>query len=136
MMTLQEFYHKALDIPFKEQGRDYTGADCWGLIVLAYRDLFGITLPSNDEYYKDVKNYKELAEALSHREGWLPTEAPVTGDVVLFNLSGRPFHIGLMVDEYRFLHLDLETGATLERVDSTLWKKRVEGFYRHVERAD
>jgi len=44
---------------------------------------------------------------------------------------GLPTHLGIMVDEYRFIHISNVTHMScIERIDNTRVKDRIEGFYR------
>ncbi len=40
--------HRLVGIPFIAGGRGWDGCDCWGLLLLAYREVLGIELPSYD----------------------------------------------------------------------------------------
>ena len=56
-MDLEQFAAEVVGIPvpFKEQGRDRAGWDCWGIIVCAYREVYGIELPDLGEYYDHAR---------------------------------------------------------------------------------
>ena len=50
-MTDKEITEKYLGIPYRHRGRSLKGLDCWGLVVLVYKD-FGIDI-------LDLKSYRE-----------------------------------------------------------------------------
>jgi murein DD-endopeptidase len=39
-------FDQFVGIPYVAHGRDYAGADCWGLLYLFYRDVLGVQIPS------------------------------------------------------------------------------------------
>ena len=51
-MDINEFCRKSVGVPFLQHGRDWYAWDCWGLICVAYKELFGIILPA----YKKIFN--------------------------------------------------------------------------------
>ena len=53
-------------------------------------------------------------------------------DLALFLIAGRPVHIGLLIDRRRVLHAEKKIGVFIERIDSTMWAKRLEGVYRYA----
>ena len=67
-MDLEQFAAEVVGIPvpFMEQGRDRAGWDCWGVIVCAYREVYGIELPDLGEHY-DHAELPTLAETRAPR---------------------------------------------------------------------
>jgi len=134
-MTLDDFIRRALKVPFLEQGRDYDGWDCWGLVYCAYRDVMGVELPSYTENYHrlDVLGSPSLAKLIqSQLPYWETVTSPEKMDVAIFRLAGRPVHIGLMVDKNRALHTEVRRGSFVEPIYNVMWRGRLEGLYRHV----
>jgi cell wall-associated NlpC family hydrolase len=126
-------------IPYVSKGRDpQTGVDCWGLLRLFYAEQFGIELPLHDDRYVHSDSRGETAELARDeiRERWLQVRTPQYGDAVVLALSRRPFHVGICIGGNRFLHaLDPRVNTVIERLDAPVWARRLEGFYRHVDRA-
>ena len=93
-------------LPYVERGRDRSGVDCWGLPVLAYRELLGIELP----HYVDAPCIEERAELdtliASQREAgpWRTVERPQALDVALMRVGGYVSHVGLWDGHGRVLH--------------------------------
>jgi hypothetical protein len=52
------------------------------------------------------------------------------GDVVQIDLVRRP-HVGLMVSQTQMLHAIEGSQSCIERIDSTLWERRVRGYWRY-----
>lgn len=145
VMELATFVNKILQSRFLAKGRDYPGVDCWGVIYLAYRDVFGIDIPSYTSDYKtgDVKGSRDLSNLILYHKNscWSWVAGTANGrwqgtasamDVALFTMSGRPVHVGLMVDSKLCLHAEEEAGVFVEPIDSPMIRSRLEGIYRYA----
>jgi len=119
-------YCKYLGISFKKGGRDTTGLDCYGLAIQVCKD-FGIDLPDYDTpdeqslIYQLVNSEKELFEEL---------DKPEAGCLVLFSLKPFHFHIGVVVDNNRFIHILEKRNVAIEKLDNWFWKNKIVGFYK------
>ncbi len=137
-MTLDEFVNRALDVPFKERGRSYDGWDCWGLIYVAYRDVYGIILPTYTGEYHSTRRREELQGLIMRRKmgGWVLDDPHRPGDVVLVRMMGRDCHVGLMLSGWDMLHVQAGVLAAVEPIDRPPWRDRtydkVEGIYRYA----
>ena len=126
-------------VPFADHGRG-DGFDCWGLCRAALKATTGVDLPDYGNGYASVTDRQGIASAI--RDGlaaeWQRVAQPKAGDLVIFNIRNRPGHVALMVGPSMFLHApepdENGKGGTsrIERIDSPMWAKRIEGFYRHV----
>ncbi len=134
-MTLNEFITKALNVKFKDKGRDYSGWDCWGPSHCAYKDILGVELPSFIDDYVNAGDTKASRRVihdiiLSQKHNWESVDKPQALDVVLFRFGDTETHLGLMVDKNRFIHCEKKINTVIERIHSAKWKKRIEGIYR------
>lgn len=131
--NIKNFVSRALDVPWVDRGRDWTGWDCWGLVRLAFADCFGIILPGGGEF--SCREPQAAGQALAAgAAAWLAVdwgrERP--GDV----LFARPCHVGLILGRGEMLHCSEQAGRTLiQRYDNALWRGQTEGIYRHVQLA-
>lgn len=117
-------------VPYALNGRKASGADCWGLVRLIYKEQMGIDLPSNAEI--DGAEVDHVVEAIAKaRENWLRVDSPRVGDVVLLRIMGKVAHIGIVSQQGKFLHCREGFDAAEESYTSGKWKHRVEGFYRY-----
>lgn len=129
---MKNWWNKYVGIPYKLHGRDTDGLDCWGLVRLVYKDEKNIDLPSLSEEYYSSDNFKHNEEVISNNnENWTLSEEYTTGDVVLFRINGAESHVGIVIDDNRFLHSKEGVGVTIEKLNSTQWRKRVAGFYKY-----
>lgn len=122
---------KFIGIPFKEQGRSFSGVDCWGLAVLYYKEEFGIDLPLFTDSYS-LQDNARLQELISiKKEAWHRVAKPKVGDLVLFKVLGSETHIGIYIGENKFLHAMRNIGSAVQDLSSTEWNRRVIGYYSY-----
>lgn len=121
-------------LPWLERGRDCTGIDCWGLLALFYRDVFGIDLPSFSDDYQTVADHAAVADLMNgNMSAWREVEAGTErfGDGVLMSIGGAPAHVGIVVKPGLVLHIERGTGSIIESYYGARLKRRVLGFFRH-----
>lgn len=134
-----------IGIPFRDGGRTRGGLDCWGLLWLVEREVFGTQVPSFAGDYADTRDHARIAEMIeANLPGWDPVVAPDPasglctlgaerpGDGVLLRRRGRPLHVGVVVAPGRMLHVERGTDTVLARYDGMKERHRVLGIYRHA----
>lgn len=123
-----------IGIPYKERGRGYTGCDCYGLFRLVYGSL-GIDLPDHSDDYISVTDQREILILLdAGMPDWRPVESghERATDGILLRLAGRPYHVGVIIGQGRFIHTMDKAGACIESYRSVAYNRRVLGFFRHA----
>lgn len=124
-------YNKYIGLPYKDNGRDEAGVDCWGLARLFYKQELNIDLPSYDDLYTTSYD-PAVSQAISaHKDNWELTTTAKPGDLCLFNIYGEPAHVGVYVGSRKFLHAREGRDSVIESLDSPQWSKRFQGFYKH-----
>jgi cell wall-associated NlpC family hydrolase len=129
----KDFLKKAMTIPYLHKGRDYSGADCGGFIMLLYRDFLGITLPDFNIDY-DV-NWAVKADKSHFIENYYKlfqkVEKPELYDIVLFQTKkGIANHGGVVIGNSRFIHL-FKSGMSINSYNDETFKRRLNGFYHY-----
>ncbi len=129
---------KYIGIPFKDGGRGFSGLDCWGLVLLAWKEERGVVMPDmGDEYSSafergDVsglfgkytsQSWNEDATALPRREL----------DVLVFRFGPLELHAGLWVAPGEMIHVMQGMETALERYDTFKWQRRLSRILRPVE---
>jgi len=108
-----------VDTPYRYGGNTpSSGFDCSGLIVYVFRNAAGVGLP---------RTVAQLA-----RVG-VPVRpnAMRSGDLVLFDTTGRFSHAGIYVGAGRFVHAPSTGGVVrLDGVQARYWKPRFSGVRR------
>lgn len=122
---------KYIGIPYKANGRDYDGIDCWGLVRLVYKEELGIDLPSLDGEYQIDDDARIQDLFAQYKEGWKPSEGIEAGDVVLFRVLGSETHVGIAVSPTQFLHSRDNQNSAIESFDNHKWKSRFVGAYKY-----
>lgn len=128
-----------LGVRFAHQGRNReTGVDCLGLLLCAAEDI-GLELKQRAIREYDRKDYRSFPDTTMLRaqlDGALEkTDAMQVGDVILFNIEGRPQHLALMTDypaenTFGMIHAYAPMRKVVEhRLDET-WQQRIEQIYR------
>ena len=118
---------KYLNIPFREDGKDFDGVYCYGLCQLFYKIEKNIVLPETFELQK-------LCERI---------QAPEKHCFVTFTdlCSKGQSHIGIMIDDIRFLHISNNLKRSIpfpviEKMTNRIWKMRLYGYFRIKKNAN
>jgi hypothetical protein len=133
---MKTWWNDYISLKYLKKGRDKDGIDCWGLVKLIYKEQYNIELPSFAEEYEAEQQTKIEQLIALGKEGWEKIETPTIGDVALLRVNGLFMHVGVVVSPNQFIHVSEHTNTTIERFDTGIWKHRVEGFYRYVEKVN
>jgi hypothetical protein len=125
-----------VNIPFKNKGRDRTGADCYGLCRLVALEHDGVLMPSYLDQYEDA-NYERTAHIVSDlsRLDFIKVPNPEVGAMVVLLVKGLPWHVGRIVSEdFHFLHTMRRLGSSvIEQLYTLTWpESKIVGFYRYA----
>jgi cell wall-associated NlpC family hydrolase len=121
-------FNRYIGLPWKKFGRDFDGVDCLGLVVLFYKNELNIELPQFE--YADYEDHNSTNKVQNEAgKVFVPTENPKPGDVAQFRILGHPVHVGIVVDDHRFLHSKSMSPSSLAYYNSGYWNDRIEKFY-------
>jgi probable lipoprotein NlpC len=129
---------RLVGLPWRERGRSRDGVDCYGLAVLAFREVHGIELAGFEDAYASVAELAEISALISGNSAqwpWRPVQAAREFDVALFRRGHLQTHVGIVVDANRMLHIEQDREAIVETFTSGRWRHRHLGFYRHADLA-
>jgi cell wall-associated NlpC family hydrolase len=117
-----------IGIPYVVGGRDIHGLDCYGLVWLAEREIWGKELPclvyGQDEDAPQL--FIENRPLLNAEE----VLSPVDGDMVLLFVHAVPKHIGVYCNN-GVLHATHKNGVVWEKLDSPFMRRfDKKEFYR------
>jgi len=120
-----------IGIPFSLKGRDFSGADCWGLVLLWYENEYGVKLKSFHEDYEDISDKGGIESATrKERKNWEKTSEPEIGNVVLIRITGAEMHTGIYIGEGKMLHVMQGINSCIENLREPKWSQRVVGYYK------
>jgi cell wall-associated NlpC family hydrolase len=123
-----------IGIPFVSNGRTITGCDCYGLVRLVLKEVYGVTLPELSNNYENALNLRETALLFAENRPVLLAERreePEESCLAVITERGRPCHLGIYAGDGRLLHTTAKTGSVAQRISSPDLTGRVEGYY-HV----
>lgn len=124
-------YIEYLQIPYQHQGRTFKGADCFGILRLFYEKELDITLqdydkPYEQEWWVDQNLMLDLYKEYNFKK----VKTFDFGNVILFkNTSSTPGHIGIVLEDGKFLHMT-RTGAAINSYIMGAWNKMIHSVYK------
>ncbi len=125
-----------IGIPHSDRGASRDGLNCWTLVCLVYREQLGIVLPTYQEDFVSLEEYREV-EALFHgersRKSWSLVEQPTAFDVAVFRRGRHLTHVGIIVRPGLMLHVTAGGASGIERYEAGQWRPRLQYIYRHVD---
>src|SRR5690606_39227126 len=94
----------------------------------------GIALPLHPAPTDRGDLIQEIVTRETSTPAWEPLAVPGPLAVVLLRTHprypGMVNHLGVCLGSVNFLHIMRARRAVIERLDSPLWRDRIEGFYR------
>jgi cell wall-associated NlpC family hydrolase len=116
---LADFAMRLRDIRYRRGGHEpSTGFDCSGFVHYVYHQTFGLDLPF------DAPGQFVRGETVAR-------DAMKTGDLVFFGNGKRIQHVGIYLDNGRFIHSPSPgKHVRVDRIDSPYWAKRFAGAKR------
>jgi cell wall-associated NlpC family hydrolase len=122
-----------IGVPFADGGRTERGADCWGMVLLTFKE-FGIELPDYKIHCFDTMAIGGQID--QERPQWIRIETPETPCLIVMcldpNLPGVCNHLGVYVGLGMFLHTLGKRNSVLERLEHPYFSRKIEGFYRYA----
>ncbi len=109
--SLYQQHQEWKGIPYRLGGMSRRGIDCSALVYLIYRDHMGIELPRTTRYQAMA------GEAIN--QGQLRP-----GDLVFFRTGRRGRHVGIYIENGKFLHASVSKGVTISHMQDYYWKNR------------
>jgi len=132
-MLKHEFLERVEGMPWHNRACSFKGADCWGLIVLYYRNVLGVEL-------HDVPGYEAESDFatcfFNEILFWKRVDIFSENDMFVAYYGAQPVHVGLVIDG-RALHSRGENGHVRSDHIRTIQKlfTKVE-FYSYADYRD
>ena len=87
------------------------GIDCSALVQLLYKDQFDINLP------RTTRQQVQVGESIQKNN-------LKAGDLVFFKTGRSMRHVGVYIEEGKFLHVSSSKGVMISSLNSRYWSKR------------
>ena len=129
-------------VPFKYNGRDKAGLDCYGFICYVYKQELEVDLP--DLLSVNAVDLPKVVRAMDlerNKPIWLNVSQPIAFDVCVMKrmiestAGGRfnlPVHVGMFIDEFTIAHFEETHGLLIEKLSAPCIKHRITGIYRYA----
>lgn len=98
-------------VSYRLGGTTKRGIDCSAFVQRTFSEQFGIDLP------RSTTEQSQRGESV-RRSNLLP------GDLVMFRAGSTGHHIGIYLENNRFVHASTSSGVTISDMNSTYWKNR------------
>lgn len=92
-------------------GLGKNGLDCSGLVYITYRDKLDQTLP------RTTGKLEQLGVAV-------PRQQLRAGDLVFFTTGIKSRHVGIYIEDGKFLHVSTSKGVMISHLNDYYWKDR------------
>ncbi len=108
--TLYDHYQQWKGTPYRLGGLSQRGIDCSGFVYRTFRDKLGHDMPRTTRQQS--------------REGFRIDRRDLqSGDLVFFMTEGRKRHVGIYLENGKFMHASTSTGVTISRLDNQYWRR-------------
>jgi len=108
--ALYKQYSAWRGVPYRAGGESRRGVDCSGFVQLTFREQFALQLP------RDTDSQAQIGKAISSRQ-------LRPGDLVFFNIGRRTRHVGVMVENNKFLHASTSKGVMISDLNQPYWQR-------------
>jgi len=132
-MSIEDF----IGIPFKHSGRDNNGLDCFGLVLVLYKEVLNIDLPDYRDYEKCwyEKGKSILSEQLNKFKSlWheVGLNAIKPFDILTFNHgSNTTNHCSVYLGDDKMIHTYERVPVVIDRLSNKYWNNRIRSVMRY-----
>ena len=114
-IPLYRFIDNWVGTPYQYGGKTPKGVDCSGFVTILYREVYGKEIGgSSAAIYKQCKT--------------IQTKNLKEGDLVFFRIDSKEVsHIGVYLQNDRFVHASTKAGVRIDRLDDPYYSKYIIG---------
>lgn len=107
--TLYAQYHEWKNTRYQMGGLSRNGIDCSGFIHVTFKTRLGVVLPRSTEFQVQLGDRVDRNELRP-------------GDLVFFKTGITDRHVGIYLEDGRFLHASTSQGVVISRLDESYWR--------------
>jgi len=107
---LKSFYKEWRGVRYKWGGSTKRGIDCSAFVQKAYKNSFNLKLPRTTKYQHKVGKY-------------INKNSLRLGDLVFFKTGWDSRHVGIYLDNGRFMHASTSKGVIISSLNNRYYKK-------------
>ena len=108
--VLYSQYNEWKSVRYRAGGMSKRGIDCSGFVYLIYRSKFGIDLPRSTD----------LQSSLGKKVSRSNLQA---GDLVFFKTGFFQKHVGIFLENRKFVHVSTRRGVMISSLDEQYWSR-------------
>lgn len=108
--VLYSQYDQWKSVRYKAGGMSRDGVDCSGFVFLTYDVRLGVKLPRSTDEQSTLGRPVATADLMP-------------GDLVFFRTGKAQRHVGIYLEDGKFLHASTEKGVMISRMDDPYWAK-------------
>lgn len=111
LVLLHQAHQEWKGTPYVLGGSGINGVDCSSFMQHLFDEYFGLDLPRNTK--------QQLQEGISVRRRYIRP-----GDLIFFRTGRDLLHVGVAMDNGRFLHASVSSGVKISRLNQQYWASR------------
>lgn len=105
-----------LGVPYKYGGKEKSGTDCSGFVMVIYQRVFGIKLDHQSSMQKEKSRNVKISDLKE-------------GDLYFFKLDGKKVsHVGMHVAPDYFIHASTKRGVVVSKLSEPYYANAFAGF--------
>lgn len=108
--TLYAQFEEWKAVKYRAGGLSKTGVDCSGFVFLTFDSRLGIKLPRSTDEQVNAGTPIAVADLLP-------------GDLVFFRTGRNTRHVGIYLENRKFLHASTERGVMISSLDDRYWAR-------------
>ena len=109
--NLYDFYSEWEGVRYKMGGESKKGIDCSAFIQKAFKEKFAMEMP------RSTALQSKMGKEISKNELEM-------GDLVFFRINKRLNHVGIYIEDGKFMHASTSSGVTISDLNSEYFLKR------------
>lgn len=108
--SLNKFYNEYKGVSYRYGGNTKKGLDCSSFVQKAYKQALNIQIPRSTYYQAKIGKY-------------ISKNSLKMGDLVFFRPSAKYRHVGIYLENGKFMHVSASKGVKISFLNNVYWKK-------------